>query len=95
MFHSGTRFARGLNKEVVTDGGRVVCVTALGKDLAEARGHAYSAFDKLQWEGRFCRRDIGLRHLTRKPSSSGDGTSAPQPSRAEESDRPLRRPGAR
>ncbi len=95
VFHSGTRFGRGLNKEVVTDGGRVVCVTALGKDLGEARGHAYAAFDKLQWEGRFCRRDIGLRHLTRKPSSSGDPTSAPQPSRADESDRPLRRPGAR
>jgi phosphoribosylamine--glycine ligase len=70
VFHGATRFSRSIEKkEVLTDGGRVVCVTALGKDLAEARQRAYAGIDKLQWEGRFCRRDIGLRHLARKDRS--------------------------
>ena len=75
VFHGGTRFAPTLKKEVVTDGGRVVCVTALGKDVEEARRSAYAGFDKLTWDGRFCRRDIGHRHLTRKPAG------APEPQR--------------
>jgi phosphoribosylamine--glycine ligase len=89
VFHGATRNSRTLEKEVLTDGGRVVCVTSLGQDLAEARERAYAGMDKLQWEGRFCRRDIGLRHLTRREHPTA-GASA-----AEDSERPGRRPGAR
>ena len=95
VFHSGTRFSRGLEPEVLTDGGRVLCVTSLGKDLTEARERAYTAFDKLQWEGRFCRRDIGLRHLTRPAQTSADSAQGASATRTEDPERPLRRPGPR
>jgi phosphoribosylamine---glycine ligase len=62
VFHGATRRR---NADVLTDGGRVLCVTSLGKDLAESRQRAYAGFDKLSWEGRFCRRDIGVRHAAR------------------------------
>ena len=85
VFHGGTRFSPKLAKEVVTDGGRVVCVTALGKDVNDARAGAYAGFDKLAWEGKFCRRDIGLRHLSRKPAP------AAEPTRGESGRRPAGR----
>jgi phosphoribosylamine--glycine ligase len=56
-FHGGTRQMRG---RLVTDGGRVLCVTALGSDLPDARTAAYEGFDEIRWDGKFCRRDIGL-----------------------------------
>ena len=59
VFHAGT--ARSLRGDVVTAGGRVLCVTALGATLEEARAKAYEACDKLQYEGKLLRRDIGLR----------------------------------
>jgi phosphoribosylamine--glycine ligase len=68
VFHGGTKKRGG---DVLTDGGRVLCVTSLGKDLQEARQRVYAGFDKLQWEGCFCRRDIGVRHVTRKPPAAG------------------------
>ena len=58
-FHAGTR-VEGSNTR--TDGGRVLCVTALGKDKAAARRRAYDAYDRITWQGKFCRRDIGERH---------------------------------
>ena len=57
VFHGGTREDGGA---VVTNGGRVMCITALGDDLEEARDNAYSAYDAISWSGKFCRRDIGL-----------------------------------
>jgi phosphoribosylamine--glycine ligase len=39
----------------------VLCVTALGADKEEARLRAYEAYDLLEWDGKFCRRDIGTR----------------------------------
>jgi phosphoribosylamine--glycine ligase len=50
---------------LVTDGGRVLCVTALGADLAQARLRAYEAFEHIRWDGKFGRRDIGARRVVR------------------------------
>jgi phosphoribosylamine--glycine ligase len=60
VFHSGTA-KRG--NQLVTDGGRVLSVTALGHDLAEARRRAYMAMEKIQFDGMHFRRDIGARAL--------------------------------
>lgn len=60
VFHAGTKPAPG--GSVLTDGGRVLCVTALGESVDEARERAYRAFDALKWDGKLCRRDIGFRH---------------------------------
>ena len=58
VFHAGTR--RDGDK-LVTAGGRVLGVTAHGRDLAAARARAYGAIEKIQFEGMHFRRDIGLR----------------------------------
>ena len=57
LFHAGTRAAGG---QIVADGGRVLTLTGLGADAAEARARAYAAVDAVDWPGGFCRRDIGL-----------------------------------
>jgi phosphoribosylamine---glycine ligase len=57
VFHAATRRD---GDRVIADGGRVLGVSALGRDLAEARDHAYAAVDCIDWPHRFCRRDIGL-----------------------------------
>jgi phosphoribosylamine--glycine ligase len=63
VFHAGTQLdAQG---QVVTAGGRVLTVCALGKDIAAAREHAYAAVGKIHYEGAFCRRDIAHRALHR------------------------------
>ena len=49
-----------LNK-ILTNGGRVLCVTALGKDINKSRELAYSAISKINWKGSYFRRDIGFR----------------------------------
>ena len=63
VFHAGTRERDG---KVVTAGGRVLTVCALGKDLGAARECAYSALAKLRFDGAFHRRDIGHRALSRE-----------------------------
>jgi phosphoribosylamine--glycine ligase len=50
---------------ILADGGRVLAVTAVGRDLAQARERAYAAVDRVDWPDGFCRRDIGSRALTR------------------------------
>ncbi|CCQ74886.1 phosphoribosylamine--glycine ligase [Magnetospira sp. QH-2] len=62
VFHAGTQ-ADG--DKVVAVGGRVLGVTAIGKDVAEAQKTAYAAVDKIDWPEGFCRRDIGWRALKR------------------------------
>ena len=62
VFHAGTE-RRG--DDIVAVGGRVLNVTALGKDVAQAQARAYAAVDKIHWNGAFCRRDIGWRALKR------------------------------
>jgi phosphoribosylamine---glycine ligase len=54
---AGTRAAAG---GVVSDGGRVLVVTATAPNLADARARAYAAVDAVQWPGGFSRRDIGI-----------------------------------
>ena len=48
---------------LVADGGRVLGVTALGRDVAVARETAYAAVDRIEWADGFCRRDIGAKAL--------------------------------
>ncbi len=55
VFHAGTRLDGG---KTVTAGGRVLGVTALGRDLAEARSRAYEAAERITFDGRTLRRDI-------------------------------------
>ena len=62
VFHAGTAARDG---EVVTSGGRVLCVCALGNDVAEAQRRAYQAVDRISWKGMYCRRDIGHRAIAR------------------------------
>lgn len=63
VFHAGT--ARGKDDRLITDGGRVLGVTALGEDLDAALGKAYTAADRIQFEGKTYRRDIGQEGLGR------------------------------
>ena len=58
IFHAGTKRD---GDRILADGGRVLGVTALAKDLAAARERAYRAVDKIEWPEGFCRRDIGRR----------------------------------
>ena len=60
LTHAATR--REGNKWIA-DGGRVLNVTGIGADIAEARERAYAAVDRIIWPGGFCRRDIGWRAL--------------------------------
>jgi phosphoribosylamine--glycine ligase len=55
VFHAGTKEQNG---NIVTSGGRVLGVTALGQTIAEAKAAAYEAVDKIEFEGAYCRRDI-------------------------------------
>jgi phosphoribosylamine--glycine ligase len=57
---------------VVTDGGRVLCVVGLGRDVGEARERAYGGVANITWEGAFLRTDIGHRALARE-AAGGSG----------------------
>lgn len=54
------------NGEFVSNGGRVLCVTALGKTVAQAQKKAVTQAEAIQWPGRFYRRDIGYRAIARE-----------------------------
>ncbi|MGQ9836539.1 MAG: phosphoribosylamine--glycine ligase [Cyanobacteriota bacterium] len=60
VFHAGTRQVGG---QLVSDGGRVLCITGQGANLAEALGQAYAAVDQVQFSRAYCRSDIGSRAL--------------------------------
>ncbi len=63
VFHAGTRFQDG---KYLTNGGRVLGVTALADNIPRAIDRAYEAVEKISWDGAFYRRDIGkkaLKHL--------------------------------
>ncbi|MFT5169689.1 MAG: phosphoribosylamine--glycine ligase [Lysobacterales bacterium] len=60
VFHAGTKEIKG---KVVTSGGRVLAVTALGDDIHEAIIKAYEAVDKVKFKSCFFRRDIGAKAL--------------------------------
>ncbi|ENM5827298.1 phosphoribosylamine--glycine ligase [Vibrio metoecus] len=63
VFHAGTETKDG---QVVTNGGRVLCATALGNTVLEAQQRAYQLADQIHWNGMFCRRDIGYRAIARE-----------------------------
>jgi phosphoribosylamine--glycine ligase len=62
VFHAGTAIAGG---KVVTSGGRVLGVTALGSDISDAIARAYRAVEKIRWDGVHYRTDIGRKALGR------------------------------
>ncbi|MDX1454837.1 MAG: phosphoribosylamine--glycine ligase [Gammaproteobacteria bacterium] len=63
VFHAGTR-AEG--DKVLTNGGRVLCVVALGDDVTSAQQAAYEAVKAISWDGAFTRPDIGYRAVERE-----------------------------
>jgi phosphoribosylamine--glycine ligase len=64
IFHAGTTISSG---KIVTNGGRVLCITALGDTVHQAQIKAYKLTDKIKWEGAFYRTDIGHRAINREP----------------------------
>jgi len=69
IFHAGTR---RVNDEVVTAGGRVLAVTALGETLARARERAYDAVSRIHFEGAHYRRDIAAKIENPQPNASSN-----------------------
>ncbi|MCO6544374.1 MAG: phosphoribosylamine--glycine ligase [Gilliamella sp.] len=63
IFHAGTSLEKGL---VYTNGGRVLCVTALGNTVLEAQQRAYQQAKDIYWHGCFYRHDIGYRAIERE-----------------------------
>lgn len=63
VFHAGTAEKDG---NIVTNGGRVVCVVALGDSVTEAQQKAYQAVDKISWDKVYYRTDIGHRAIARE-----------------------------
>ena len=67
MFHAGTRLE---GEHVVTSGGRVLCVCALGETVADAQHRAYAEVSGISWHGEFHRHDIGWRAIERERAAS-------------------------
>ncbi|GGD70295.1 phosphoribosylamine--glycine ligase [Lacimicrobium alkaliphilum] len=63
VFHAGTSLLDG---KVVTNGGRVLCATALGKTVSEAQQQAYQLTSTISWQDMFCRKDIAWRAIARE-----------------------------
>ncbi|AFV00255.1 phosphoribosylamine--glycine ligase [Simiduia agarivorans] len=63
VFHAGTKVVEG---RVVTNGGRVLCATALGNSVSEAQRAAYDLAAKIEWDGSFYRNDIAYRAIARE-----------------------------
>lgn len=63
VFHAGTRLVDG---EVVTNGGRVLCVVGVGGSVASAQARAYERVDLIGWRNRYFRKDIGHRAISRE-----------------------------
>lgn len=64
VFHAGT--SQNDKAEIITAGGRVLCVTALGETVTEAQAKAYKAVSKISWKNMYNRSDIGHRAVTRE-----------------------------
>jgi phosphoribosylamine---glycine ligase len=63
VFHAGTAIKDG---KVVTNGGRVLCATALGRNVTEAQKRAYDLAGRISWHGVYYRADIGYRAVKRE-----------------------------
>ncbi len=66
VFHAGTSNKEG---HIVTNGGRVLCATALGETVSEAQKRAYQLAESIHWDGMFHRNDIGYRAIEREINS--------------------------
>jgi phosphoribosylamine--glycine ligase len=64
VFQAGTQLSN--DDRVLTSGGRVLCVTALGETVADAQKRAYQLMQDIHWEGCFSRKDIGYRAIARE-----------------------------
>ena len=60
VFHAGTKLD---NEKILSNGGRVLCATSLGKDLKDAQNRAYSIVNEIEWDGSYFRTDIGFKGL--------------------------------
>ena len=60
VFHAGTMLD---NYQILSNGGRVLCVTSLGKNLKDAQDKAYQLVEKVKWDGSYFRTDIGFKGL--------------------------------
>jgi len=63
IFHAGTAEK---NSEIVTNGGRVLCVTALGESVSEAQRLAYECVSRVHWQNAYYRTDIGYRAVAKE-----------------------------
>ena len=63
VFHAGTKIE---NNSIVTNGGRVLCVTALGDSVTDAQKTAYNLAEKIRWDGVYKRSDIAYRAIARE-----------------------------
>ncbi|MEQ8691368.1 MAG: phosphoribosylamine--glycine ligase [Pseudomonadales bacterium] len=63
VFHAGTRLQ---DDQVVTAGGRVLCVVGMGSSVSNAQARAYERVDLIGWRGRYYRKDIGYRAIERE-----------------------------
>ncbi len=63
IFHAGTKLVDG---QVVTNGGRVLCATALGDSVTQAQARAYQLVKQVNWEEMYYRKDIGYRAVARE-----------------------------
>lgn len=69
IFHAGTRAEHNPQTgqaRLLSNGGRVLNITALGETVAQAQSRAYAAIDSIHWPEGFCRRDIGYRAIARE-----------------------------
>ena len=60
IFHAGTKIK---NNNIYSDGGRVLCVTALGQDIQQAQTRAYEFLEKVDWQDAYYRNDIGFKAI--------------------------------
>lgn len=67
VFHAGTKTVNG---QVTTNGGRVLCVTALGDSVTDAQANAYAGVKQISWDGAYFRTDIGHRAIAREQAAS-------------------------
>ncbi len=68
IFHAGTAEK---NSEIVTNGGRVLCVTALGESVADAQRLAYECVSRVHWQNAYFRTDIGYRAVAKEKKYEG------------------------
>ena len=71
VFHAGTGL---LDKQVITTGGRVLCVSAMGDSVLDAAKAAYAGCERIHWDGAFYRRDIGHRAIAREQAKLSTGS---------------------